>query len=727
MVTPTLEWQIDLDGDGIFAGGGEDVSSDMLTRVPFRTFRGMDAIRELAPPQAGGAAGALDNRAGTYNVGTAIGVGDALRVRATDPTTATVHNLFQGPLRDIVQRPQSFLQQTAIEALGTLSQITRRRGLSTALFQNITTDVAIGHVLDVAGWPKTLPEYILNDLDNLLVYYGLGEVSGDALDSSTNGLDATVTIGAGVRDAAALDDNGDGSIEFDALLTKIERADAAAIQNPFDGGGTVMVIVDLDSDGEGSDAHLIGKTAWSVRVSNEAASLLRVDFHYDFDGASDGHWHTAVDAPINGLLVIIIPYNADAVGNDPTFYTYDATNGFRTQTVGSGLTRLSTPIGTRVTDVGSALVIGNNTGQTATVDGHIDEVPLFGDILTAQEAKDIVARVLATPRRLDVGNQTLLYWWLDESQDIFAHLVRLLNTEGPTARIFEDGSGGIVFKNRQALYTESVSTIVQSTIRDKTTAPLFQRLPVYDDGVKSVVNRATLSRNLRSSASLAAVWAANETVTFAGGETRTFRIQQTTQSPFSDALDPVEDTDYTVTAGTVSSATLDRTSGSVATLTIVAGVSGATLTGLQVRAQSLDIVTTTSIEGFDTTSIATHGERPLPTRYAIWPEITQNEGQGLVDALVATQKDPRTIAAVSVLGNVDAAALTMNLEREIGDRIRLIETRAGIDINAHIYQIAHRIEEGPLLRTTFGVQEVTDTNAWTWDTSEWDQGDVWWF
>jgi hypothetical protein len=41
---------------------------------------------------------------------------------------------------------------TEIPSIGTLSRLVGQR-VSTALYETITVDVAIGHLLDAAGWP----------------------------------------------------------------------------------------------------------------------------------------------------------------------------------------------------------------------------------------------------------------------------------------------------------------------------------------------------------------------------------------------------------------------------------------------------------------------------------------------------------------------------------------------------------------------------------------------
>jgi hypothetical protein len=71
--------------------------------------------------------------------------------------------------------------------------------------------------------------------------------------------------------------------------------------------------------------------------------------------------------PLNDWADISINYDNSLVTNDPVLYI----NG-----VPVALTEDATPTGTRTTDVGANLLIGNNTGGLRTFDGEIAEVML---------------------------------------------------------------------------------------------------------------------------------------------------------------------------------------------------------------------------------------------------------------------------------------------------------------------------------------------------------------
>ena len=210
-------------------------------------------------------------------------------------------------------------------------------------------------------------------------YWALGEGTGNASDSSGNGNTGTVTIGAGAQGDPTLlgRDDGTRSMEFDGAATKIVVADDSAIQNLFDGGGSYEWWANPDSDGELNGGRLHHKSHLSF-FEQEAGGNVALGFLIPFSG-TDGQWRTAVDIPINTDAHIVITYNADAVGNNPTVYVNSVA-----RTVGDGLTEVTTPTGTRTTDAGTVLTIGD---QAAVLhyDGHLQHVAVYSDVLTAAE------------------------------------------------------------------------------------------------------------------------------------------------------------------------------------------------------------------------------------------------------------------------------------------------------------------------------------------------------
>ena len=729
MVAATYTLDADLDGDGIFE---TSLLADVVGegRTLMRSVRGRDQARSLAPPAAGDCGFPLDDGPshgnGAYAPGVTMAAGRPVRWRAA--YAGTTYDLFRGLIARPTQAPQPSMRKTVqCDLLGMLSRLAGKT-LSTALYSAITTDIAIGHLLDAAAWPKNFAAHLTGELDNLAGYWPLGEASGDAIDGSGNGNDGTVTIGAGSRDQAALDDAGDGCIDFDGAATLVSIADDAAIQNLWDGGGSLLFLINLDSDGEGSVGRIADKSAWYLDAQDEAAGFVRLNFRVGFSGAA-GIWQTAVNLPISTTLIGVLTYDADAVANNPTLRIWDG-DSWAALTVGSGLTETSTPVGTRTTDVGSALVIGNNAGATATADARIDEIALLSDTVTAAEAAALASRALDAPRHLDTGKTTLAWWWLDE-QDAFEALRALWASEGPGANVYEDGTGAIVFKNRHARVTETRSTAVQQTFRSATGAvePLLSMPYQFDPGFLNVVNRCSATVKTRAAAASAEIWALGSTITLAASETRKYGARQADGTPFNAAVTPTSGGgDYTVSAGSLSNVTLDRTSGASVTITLTAGSSGATVTGLRLRAASVPVTNTIQVEGTVDTAASQEQHGVQTYTIPLRAEVAVDDAQNFCNAVEGYYQEGRPTAVLTVLGNLAAARLTAALSLEVGDRVRVIEGNTSIDKQFHLERVAQQVDKPATHTTTLALEEVSAAaNAFTLDTSELDGGDVLWF
>ncbi|KKN20859.1 hypothetical protein LCGC14_0931160 [marine sediment metagenome] len=168
--------------------------------------------------------------------------------------------------------------------------------------------------------------------------------------------------------------------DFDGVSGLLTVPDTIAIQNIFDNGGTIECWIDADSDGEGDEGNIADKTRWSFYLANEAIGKVKVVLWCNFDGATNGTWiTTSTEVDINTWTHIVVTYNSSATANDAIIYI----NG-----TAVALTESATPDGTRVTDVGSGLTIGNFSTDAFTFDGTIGEVRLYNRILSATEIVD---------------------------------------------------------------------------------------------------------------------------------------------------------------------------------------------------------------------------------------------------------------------------------------------------------------------------------------------------
>lgn len=192
-----------------------------------------------------------------------------------------------------------------------------------------------------------------------------------AFDYTTNANNGTITGAAYVAAGAS-----SNALDFDGIDDVVVVTDATAIQNVFDTGGAVSFWINPDTDGEG-DLGIIATKGWIIQVYGQVGAAMGIQFTQLFSG-TNGIWTTAVTTIPTGVMThVLISYDNDAVGNNPIIYI-----GGTSVTV----TRTSTPVGVRTTDVGTALRFGNNAATTNTFDGRIDEMRMYSRLLSAGEA-----------------------------------------------------------------------------------------------------------------------------------------------------------------------------------------------------------------------------------------------------------------------------------------------------------------------------------------------------
>ena len=278
-------------------------------------------------------------------------------------------------------------------------------------------------------------------------------------------------------------------------------------------------------------------------------------------------------------------------------------------------------------------------------------------------------------RVLDVGKTTLDWWWLD-GEDAWEAIKALLYSEGPGALIYEDGRGRFVFKNRHARITEARFTASQGSYGGAAGTGFYDAQE--DDGLGHVINVCEIETKKRSAAALGVIWTLGSTVTLTPSETRKYIARHTSGDPMTAAVAPVDVTDYTVTVGSLSSVTLDRTSGATVTIILTAGTAGATVTGLQLRAQRVAVDSVTKVANTldASASITEHSRQTftLPVR----AEIGVNVAQDFCNGIVSWYKDGRPLIRFTVPANADTAWMTQALAREVGDRIQITEANTGL-------------------------------------------------
>ncbi len=326
-------------------------------------------------------------------------------------------------------------------------------------------------------------------------------------------------------------------------------------------------------------------------------------------------------------------------------------------------------------------------------------------------------------RVLDEGRTILEWWWADD-EDAFQAVRALLDCEGPGAAIYEDGQGRFVFESRHYRYLSTRSTVSQATIRDAGVEPLFSEPFSYSRGLKDIANTASLELRIREASTLGEVWQHGEVVSLGADEVREIVARGT--EPFIDAVTPAVGPDYQVPIGSIVDVSLDRDSGQSCTITLTAGSAGASVRNLRLRAYPVEVISTITVKPTVNTSasIARFGIQELK-QWGPRSEIDPLVVQDLVNATVALYQEPRPTVSIN-LKNATDERLVQALEREVSDRITIVEAQTGLDTDCWIEQIAVQAG-GNVHQTTFGCEVASTVSYGIWGTSEWGEGDVWGF
>jgi hypothetical protein len=120
--------------------------------------------------------------------------------------------------------------------------------------------------------------------------------------------------------------------------------------------------------GENSEGRILTKDKWEVYTHAESGGFCRVTFNQKFSTSNGGWRFTDRVVPLNHWSHIAIVYDGSDLSNDAVIYL----NG-----VAQTITETITPAGTRTSDAGDDLIIGNNSGTSRTFDGYIADVKIY--------------------------------------------------------------------------------------------------------------------------------------------------------------------------------------------------------------------------------------------------------------------------------------------------------------------------------------------------------------
>lgn len=345
-------------------------------------------------------------------------------------------------------------------------------------------------------------------------------------------------------------------------------------------------------------------------------------------------------------------------------------------------------------------------------------------------------------RIIGTGQQVVNYWW-SVDRNALELCVEMLVTEGASAVMYIDASGNFVFRPRDWRDTNPRSMVPQAVFSDtlfgadpdfnstfitmNDVGTLFNGIPdvslyyVEEPEIRAnpddVVNSASATVNTRSLSALGPVWSYPDTILLGVGGS--IDLWPETSEPFQGAIVPVSGTDYTSTNPV--NMTLQALTGQQAKLTITAPT-GATITGLQLRAQILQVTGTTRLvttlsPSLLADSVQRHGDKSFTV--PIWPEIIANDAQDLVNGLVLRYLRLRPqfrFATVAVDRDHQNAIFSLDVD----DRITLINRRRAISTDVFIEHVEHRTISKSVHMAIYGCEQVYENISARWDQSSFD-------
>ena len=319
-----------------------------------------------------------------------------------------------------------------------------------------------------------------------------------------------------------------------------------------------------------------------------------------------------------------------------------------------------------------------------------------------------------------VDNGRALSYWYADDVIVFDALVQLIVSEGPSAAVYERGDGVLAVEGRNYRILTSRSTTIQQTIydTDQGAGSLYHLRFKLQSGIADIVNRAAFDVVTRMAESLAPVWTYNATLTLSAAGSAVVTAKPS--DPFTGAVAPEVTTDFTLSVGSVTVG-LSRTSGGSTVISFTGGTAGATITDLQLRAQSLSGATFRAENTVDASaSIATFGEASWRPLVAVWDGMEPVSAVSLCDALVTAYQQPRPSVEFD-LTNSDLPHLLMLFGAEVSSRFHVVDQQTGVNFDIYAERFRHTISVGSRHMLTVGGEKVIEFNPGIWD----DEDSVW--
>jgi hypothetical protein len=705
---------VDWSGDSDYSDTGEDVSADVDGASVVFARRGKDQVRAFAPPRAGEFGATLHNldkdysplyassplfgnlepgklvrwtRAGATLVDEELLLEDADEFLLEDGDELLLEEgagnlpvISTCILDDLPQYPSD--KKVGLPALGTFSRLAGKN-ISTAVYQDITTSEALDILLDTAGWPtteraidtgsKTLAWWVLDDQDAFAAMVALYLTEGPAASVyesreghfvfENNTSRSTITRSTVAQHTFTDDAMPLIGVEYNpnfksviaaCVLTIVERQ-AQAKQEVWNYGGTLTL-----GNNEVKRIEVRGSSEFFINASTPSAVGSNTIFSLTPSATLTAGQFT-------------VSFDGDTTAD----LDYDITDA-DLQTALEGLTSIGAGnvlVTGGTFDTGAAFfleMIGTFAGQ------NVETLPTINEV-AGQLLNPVSVPASIEPYDIQDGNGIRL-----EQQGLRPSA---LLTAGAFYLNVQDS---VFYQSTAILDYDATNAEVQTAIRALTGygSSLAYGGPLNTDAIW-----ITFVTGSAEDMPLMELVVTTPITASIAGATIAVAVSQIGGVP-----------DYVVTAGAVTMA-LGRDSGAWVPLEITAGASGATITGLRLRAQPVTVVRTHNVSyplGYVDAPDSPNARIYKP---AIRPDISLDDAEDYVEEVVDYYGTPRPSIQLTLLHSIYDEDLATPIGIEISDMIHVTDDQTGIDDDFHVEQIEHRCE-GVIFYTVLGCEKV---------------------
>lgn len=225
---------------------------------------------------------------------------DASSVPIDDPNTyvdgTTQAIIFTGFSDKLTHHPDYQDRSVTIRSLGSLIRLRGRPKISTALYTNVTTGVAMGYLLDAVGWPADMRD--ISETAVVLKQWWL-----DREDAYTAAVDLLHSEGPG----AALYEDEYGRIVFEGQTYRVNQSRSLNVQAQFMHDGTGIYFADPEHVDGGE--HIINVATYAVKI-RELGGIQQIWAHgstsIGFSANETKTFEVFADDPLTGVVVTLL-------------------------------------------------------------------------------------------------------------------------------------------------------------------------------------------------------------------------------------------------------------------------------------------------------------------------------------------------------------------------------------------------------------------------------------